>query len=325
VNDTELEQLLKSHGRQHQPDGATTEKIRRATEDAWLAAVAEHQSRQQRPIPWRWLSTGIAAILLAAVMMNRSTEAPPQPVLAQVIFAQGTYQVNDRFVSAKQPIKQGDTLTSANDGMITLNLNGGATITLAANTKLQLTDTAALTLFGGKMYIDSPRPESRILINTAWGKIEDIGTQFEVIAEPSRLRVAMREGSVKLALDNGVHYAQFHDGVGDVVTIDQNLALTKTTVASNDAQWNWPLAALSSMSLEGHSVFELMQWVKRTTGKSVIYRSTWAEEKSKQTRLSGGTLKPEHISESLPLIFKTTTLVAEVKTDTIEIDLYPLK
>ena len=325
MNDEQIEQLLKASGGRQDPDPQLAQDIRVATEGAWLAAVAAQRKQRQRQL-WRKLSAVAAGLLVVlgvvATSLNRTAPSLVQ-TLAQVSFAQGQYQINLRTSTtfSSNSLQQGDVINTGADGLVNLTLHNQATLTLATNTQVHMVGPAHVQIVTGKIYIDSPGTQSQLVVDTEWGQIEDIGTQFEVTVTPSELQVAMREGQVKMALASGTHYANVQDGMGDVVNVDEQHHIQRSTLASNDPHWSWPLAALAPLDLEGLSLYQLMQWVSRATGKPVVYSAATVEQRAKQTRLSGGRLAAEDIDQALPLLLKTTSLIANIGVDKIEIDI----
>lgn len=320
MNDEQLEQLLKASGARPQPSVSAAEDIRRATESAWLEAVAEHK-RRARWGAWRWASAAMIALVCGGIAFTTLTDRPlvSQQVLAHAVYARGDYWLNGRVGALNTPIAAGDTIGTGDNGTTTLQLSNATTLTLAPGSELKFNGYAQLQLLTGKLYVDSPGENTSIEITTPWGKIEDIGTQFEVSVDKSELRVAMREGKVKMSLANSTHLAQFNNGLGDVISVDSSLQINRTTLASDDEHWNWMLPALTPIDLEGLSVHQLMLWASRTMGKPVIYDSPDTEERAKRIHLSGGELAPDQIADVLPFILKTTTLVAHIGDDNIEI------
>ncbi len=320
MNEDRIEELLKAAGNRPEPDAEVSEAIRMSTHSAWLEVVAEERLKRQR----KWLSySSVAAALFLAVGffgLRPGFYAPEDSrQLASIRFISGSYQINGEVYAQKAPVMTGDTIQTGQNDLISLVLEDKTMISVAPNTELTFTGLASIDLSKGRVFVDSPDATTSIIINTSWGSIEDIGTQYEVEVD-ERLTVAMREGKVKMLIDDTPHFASFKAGLGDVLSIDKDLRIDLTQVESTHSRWNWIREAVPHQLVDGMSVYEFMGWAGHVTGKEIVYEDSLAELMASRTLLHGGHVSPMKIDSTLQVLLKTTRLSAVVTERDIRVE-----
>lgn len=320
MNEDSIEKLLKAAGSRPEPEEEMAEAIRRATHSAWLDVVAEEKRKNQRK--WLRYASVAAVLVLVAGFFGLNTNFHSQEndrALASVSFLNGGYQINGETHTHVAPLMSGDTLQTDENSLMSVVLEDKTAITVAPGTELTFTDFAHINLIKGRVYVDSPDANTSIVITTSWGSIEDIGTQYEVEVT-DQLTVAMREGKVKMLIDNTPHFASFNAGLGDVLSVSKDRQIDLTQVESTDPRWNWTTAAVPHQSIEGMSVHELMNWASRVTGKEIIYADARVEASANRTLLHGGRVSPLEIDSTLQALLKTTKLSAVVTERNIRVE-----
>jgi Fe2+-dicitrate sensor, membrane component len=343
-DDSDIRDLLQRAGKREQPDADMMNELRQTTYAAWQQAVKQNRQAKRR----RWL-TGVAlaasvfaVTALVGFQLTRGFGEPSVRVAA-VAYQQGAINIisksreanrltalfsrsephsNGENVSnrsvANQPLYSNDIISTAADGLVRLELADSTVLILAADTALQLQSASRVKLIKGKLYLDSPGTKASTDITTAWGNIRDIGTQYELSVDESRLQVAVREGQVEISLrDQKPVYAGVVNNLGDVIVIDRSNKITTTKVAANDDYWMWAQSASAGLNLEGLSVYDLLTWAGRVTGKSVTYESTQIKYNAQHTHFSGGVISAEDIELNLIELLKTTRLSASLNSDSI--------
>ncbi len=320
-----IENLLKQAGKRKAPDPSVSQEIEWATRLAWQEAVASHRKSQSR----RLINiSAIAALLLVSLSVGffGLLSPAPSPAFASLVNINGSAFLNDTQLSEGEnnaessKLTRGDVLATSANSYLSIKLENGIALSAAENTRFTINSKDEVFLSSGKLYFDSPDVDTALTIRTKQGSIVDVGTQYEVFVSKEHLKISMREGKTILSLPNGEHSAFANDGTGDVLDVDKNYKVSRSSLATTDNYWRWVLKASDTISLEGKSVSDVLEQVARLTGRTVVYSSAEVQQIAKGTRLSGGSIDPEFIEASLPFLLKTTSLAASLHTDRIEVD-----
>ncbi|MDZ7924454.1 MAG: FecR family protein [Marinagarivorans sp.] len=334
-DDDDVAHLLKAAGKRSEPAPEVSDKIWQSTHAAWLQAVqaakfknennadnsAANKSNNLSQLgstsitsttkPWGQVWFAVAAAVLVGFMAfimvpKLNLLGDNTTVVAQLIMTNGA--VNIKPSLHEQVINAGAHLTTQNDGLVAIQLTDNTKITLAKNTEIIVANAGLIRLVQGRIYVDSPDANTSIIVATPLGEIVDIGTQYEVNVTPTSLGVAMREGVTKITLAGKTLYGRVADGLGDAITVDTHLNVTKDKIATADDYWLWTQPAVADFNLHNATAHDLLHWASRVTGKKIIYASPQVQRTAEQTHLSGGYLAAQSISQVLPVLFKTTSL-----------------
>ncbi|HEY7774139.1 MAG TPA: FecR family protein [Marinagarivorans sp.] len=313
----------------HAPKAST----RKASSEPELNAPLAPPERDAQPIQpttarkmHRWFFATAAAVIIASGLWFSDAgqilhSAEP---LAQITNSQGSYTRNNRAHKEAVEIFQGDTLSTAAGGVLAIRLGDHTVVTLDENTEVALLAEDVLKVANGRVYIDSPNPNSAILVSTPFGDIVDIGTRYAVTVAPESLNVAMREGVAKVTTPAATLYASVTNGLGDVISIDKDANVETRHLATADEQWQWTQKAIPDFDLYSASIQELLQWSSRVTGKEIIYVTESAQKAAQQTHLPDGQLSTDAISQQLPEILKTAALIVEERRNAFVIATTPI-
>ena len=144
---------------------------------------------------------------------------------------------------------------------IALRLASDASVRLDAGTRLRLVSLSELRLENGAVFVDSQG--ASLEIQTAFGVISNVGTQFEVRLAPdnSSVRIRVREGEVSLEDGRGGAH-RIRSGEGLLATADG--AVERQTVTSCGPAWDWVRAVREPFA--GATIGELLAWATREGG-----------------------------------------------------------
>lgn len=320
MSDDYIEQLIKEAGKRPEPSPESAEAIRQATHQAWKNAVKKNK---RRVITRRLILGNVAAVVLFAVIgmikFLPTDETASYQNVGSIIYADRSFDMNNSTQSRKDRVRIGDTLSTTDNALLTVQLNDQTQIIFAQNTSVQFTGIGSIYLRHGKIFVDSPGEDTSIVVETTVGSVQDIGTQFEVDTDGKALKVAMREGSVKIDLGETIEYAYFKDGNGDIMHIDAEKNIHKSQIRNNDDYWAWTDSAVKPLPLKGASVFDTLSWVGRVSGKEVVYKSPSAQTQAKETYFSSGELKANSIDAMLPALMTSTNLQLNMQENKIMI------
>ncbi len=319
MNEQDIEKLLKAAGPLVKSDENMMNDIRSEVENTWLEVVAKRKARRY------WVYSGsMAASIVALTMLVLSLQISifddkasiNGAQIAQVVMFDGSGTINDSGLHHGRTLVSGDHIQTES-GHLTIQLYDQTLVVLSANTDLTLSNHNTLQLTAGKIYLDSPDINTSVTVITPWGNVRDIGTQYEVAVSANELQLAMRSGKVVMELDDKTLYASVFEGLGDVVSVDTNNDIQKSTMSPSDPYWSWTHKALSDFDVNNQSVFEVLEWVHRVTGKNIVFATDDVQRLAHETTLAGGKLSPAHVENSLPMLLGSTLLSAKIMKEDI--------
>jgi ferric-dicitrate binding protein FerR (iron transport regulator) len=113
-----------------------------------------------------------------------------------------------------------------------------------------------------------------LLVKTALGDIQHLGTQYLVDYDQERLNVAVREGVI--ALQKSEEYrsrATATAGEQLSVNVANPQVIERTSVSAADKRWSWIETVPSPIDIDGVSLGAFLAWYERETGHRVILQN----------------------------------------------------
>ena len=288
-DDAELQALLRSAGARPAPPPAMTDEVRAAVAAEWRAVVAARRP-QRRAVPW--LMAASAAALAVGAWFALTQPAAPGAVVATVARLGGPAEVRHasasswQALSAGTDLRAGDRVRTRATGGLALRRTDGLEVRLDVETALALADDDRGRLEAGRVYVDSGRGDARtddFVLETAFGSVRHLGTQYAVSLAPEAMAVAVREGSV--AIDHGGSAALA--SAGESVTVSADGRIERASLAPHDAAWRWAEATAPAFAIDGRTLDEFLEWAARETGRRLVYASAAAAREAQQTLLKG--------------------------------------
>ena len=119
-------------------------------------------------------------------------------------------------------------------------------------------------------------------VDTDHGRVEHIGTQFMVRAEPTALTVSVREGQVTIDGRTHDHTAS----AGEEVTLAGRRGPTVLSISSSGKYWFWLERTAPAIDVDGRSLHEFLLWVSRELGLDLQFEGA-AEAVARKAILRG--------------------------------------
>jgi len=213
------------------------------------------------------LALGVAAWwrLAAPPALDREPVAQVERLAGTVLGDDGS--AGSRPVVAGEWLEPGVTLDSGDLGRAALRLGAGTSLRLDRSTRVRLTERGRLELLAGAVYLDSRGGEADVRVETSWGQVRELGTQFEVRAEGDGLRVRVREGAVVLGSRDGAREVP----AGVELAIRGDGRPSRRAIASHAREWDWVASIAPSFELDGSTLGEFLGWVSRETGREIRF------------------------------------------------------
>jgi len=252
-------------------------RVEARVRESWQAGVSS-----RRRVRWASWGVGIAAaaaLVLALGAGWRLVSRPPAPavLVATVERVSGTVTVAGPAgealpLAAKAQVFLDVPIVAGPDGRAALRLSTGPSLRLDVGTRVRFTGASTLRLEEGAVYVDSQggRP---VLVETPWGQVTELGTQFEVRVGRGGVRVRVREGSVELAGNGASEGRAWEAGAGAELTLATDGRLSRAAVSPHGEAWGWVQEIAPSFELEGRTLGDFLAWVGRESG----WRVAWAD------------------------------------------------
>jgi ferric-dicitrate binding protein FerR (iron transport regulator) len=288
ANDDGFAKLISTAGRRETPPAHAYEQTLHVATAAW-----EKKVRARR---WRLASSLAASIALITSLGVWQITREPVTIETPVIVATldrtlGTLErrTSERewevmSESSARAIAAETHLRTRADASAGLLLQGGQSLRLAGGTEVVLSSSSKVRLITGKAYIDTANSLSgSVELLTEAGTAVDIGTQFEVLYRNQRFRLRVRDGAVMLQRRGG----EIRSVAGEQVVIEPDGGVARTLVEQADPDWQWAEALAPTPEIEGRPLSTLLDWVRRETGRNILYTDREIQRRTEQTILHG--------------------------------------
>ena len=300
LSEESVAMLLKNAGpRRSAPDHIKRHVFAEA-EESWQLALRRRQSRRRT-----WIAAAAAvlavAIGLALFLAQQKAPAPVGPVaVVEAWFVEaGHVEGSTPPFAAGETLDAGTELTTLDGERVALRL-GDVSLRLAGSTRVRLLRPSTVELLLGRAYVDTGRSASEatepsILIESRFGSVSDIGTQFETAVEGDKLQVRVREGRVRVESAETSVEAE----AGAEITVDADGQVEKSPMSDQD--FTWAIESAPVVHLEGKTVAEILRWVERETGLEIRYESEALARDAETIRARGSLegLRPVELPEIL--------------------------
>lgn len=293
--DKSLEQLLSKASPRQLPDSAATVAARDAVRAEWHAVSGTHRSRRNV------LHFAMAASVLISVFALFNTLRVPGADAVPVASIQKSFgsiyvlgeQAELTRADGLSAIHEGQTIVTGADAGIALAWSAGGSVRLDENTEVEFTDNNSVYLRSGRVYFDSMSSTliagissgdvASFQINTEFGVVSHIGTQFMTEVASEELRVSVREGQVEVA---GRYYPHTTSRGQQVLFAGRQRPMVLSIPEYGDA-WDWIGHTSPTVDLDGQSVHTFLGWVGREMGMSIQYGSDDIEQLARGAILEG--------------------------------------
>jgi ferric-dicitrate binding protein FerR (iron transport regulator) len=283
-----LASLIRNAGRMPEPSAAFKEELRQELTGVWRQQVAARRRRRH------WIGAGIAATLAIVAVGFQFLPVDPSEAGSIVRAPEGLQLTlpgeRSRLAFAGERVLAGSRLATAGSPAA-MEIGAGFNVRLDAHTRVTVNDGAHLALESGRLYIDSG-VDSRedpgaaldgLVIDTPFGAVRDVGTQFVVALQPGQVTVQVREGLVKLEQEaSAVAVAP-----GQRLHVDARGEMRTEQVALSGEDWSWAESVAPALVTEGRSLQAFLGAVRRQTGLEVRYASPELASKAAGTIIGG--------------------------------------
>jgi ferric-dicitrate binding protein FerR (iron transport regulator) len=295
-HDNQIAHLLKLAGRRPSPSADRVERAREATRAEWSRVVRARGRRRSLAAIVATLAIGVlgGAGWWWASRFTPGVERPGvAPEVAMVQRVLGSVRITDAAdrpvdaaaIGTSRPVRAGDRVEVAEQSGAAFELVGGTSVRLAAGTAVIFGSNSRLDLARGILYVDSnpARHTGPLVVDTSFGSVSHVGTQFEVRLQPDSLGVRVREGEVTVESREG----RLTSKAGEALIIRRDGPAERSRIATAGPEWAWITTIAPPFTLEGSTVSAFLQWVSREQGWRWEYADAATRRLAERTVLHG--------------------------------------
>lgn len=295
-NDIELKQLFSHALPRETPDAAAEAAARSAVHDEWQILVGQRHRRRQVA---RWAIAASVVIALFSVFSAFRTIDVNEVRVAEIRKSFGSvYILGEQSVLTRtgdlMSIRQGQTIvTDKNAGLALAWINGGS-VRVAEESEVEFRSDDSIFLHAGQVYFDSTPSlllaggdaigAVNFVIETDYGVISHVGTQFMAAIEQNKLTVTVREGRVAV---EGLYYDAAVGSREQVIFDGQRHPRTTKNISGHGEDWAWIARTSPPVDVDGKSIDQFLVWVSRELGLDVEYATDAAAQIAREEKLLG--------------------------------------
>lgn len=308
-----LGRLIARAGRRAEPPELLEAHVRAAVHAEWQRVTDARRKRN-------YMIAAAAAVAAFAAVGLGTLALKPEPVAAtavgQIVRASGEVQVTTPDARAtrigaapfEEIVRVGDVLSTGASSGINLALQHDVSVRLAPATRLEWLEPLRVRLLAGAIYVDSPRANAaaKFVIDTDYGEITHVGTQYLVSLGTGEMTVRVREGVVLLDASGAREVAQ----ASEEIRVDTTGQVRRTPIYAYGPTWDWVEALAADFDVANKSVFEFLTWVSRETGRPVDFADP-ALRLEAQSAVLKGSARGLTIPQALDAVMATTNLRAQ--------------
>lgn len=317
-SDDALEQLLKRAVPRPTPSKSDEAAVRQSVRAEWRRVSRTRQSHR------RVLNYAIAASILIGVFAVFSVFRTPPGDTVQVATIEKSFgsiyllgETSElRETDDLSSVLSAQTIVTGAEAGMALAWVGGGSLRVDENTRLEFTTDHSVFLKSGRLYFDSD-PSAMIagtkasesagfVVNTDYGEIAHIGTQFMTRVDTGELTVSVREGQVGV---DGTYHSHVATS-GQQVTFSGRQQPTVLSLSAHAKEWSWIGRTSPPADVDGKPIHEFLEWVHRETGLETRFEGQ-AEEVARKEQLKGTMIDAEPL-DALRRWMATTALEYDV-------------
>jgi hypothetical protein len=266
--------------------------VRDAVFAEWQAVVGRRRTRRRAGY---FAIAATVLLALAASLDVFRVAGDIAPDVATISKQHGSvYLLGDRSemlgLGDRTSVTVGQTLITASGAGIGLSWqNGNGSLRVDQNTRIELLSPDTVFLRSGRIYFDSGTAPvtagsvsaaSGFNVETEYGRVVHLGTQYMTTVQGGSLTVSVREGEIEVD-------GRFIARAGEQLQLQGNSVPSITNIIGSGSAWAWTEAVSPSIDINGKSTFEFLHWVARETGLELIFESPEAEAMGRAGRLVG--------------------------------------
>ncbi|MBT8099718.1 MAG: FecR family protein [Gammaproteobacteria bacterium] len=274
-----FEDLLRHASPRPSPSAEDTASVRDAVNDEWRQVVSKRRTRKRL---YSFAAAASVVLMLVGVIQFQGGPVQAPVTVAQIDKSIGSiYLLGDESrlhaTADLSSIAAGQVIVTGDDSTLGLTWDDGGSLRVAADSRVRFKSVSDIELLSGQVYFDSMEGASQLGIETRFGDVQHIGTQFMTSVDDESLRVRVRDGRVSI---DGVRVDQIAEA-RQQVTVRAGAAAEVLDMAPFGSEWEWIEATAPVVSFDGETLHRFLEWVAHETGFVIAYATPELETLAK--------------------------------------------
>ena len=303
----EIARLIAAAGKRPAPSAQMHESVRIAVEQAWSEAVSRGRFRRRS----LWLA---AAAAIGAIGFSLFWLTLRQPVAADsdatLLAARGEVTVrapgDGQVIVAGSRLPVGTTVRTAPSGFVLMTV-ASVSMRIGPDSTVRIGGAGHVRLSEGRIYAETAASGAGgppLVVQTPFGIVSHLGTQFQVQVSTSAMDVSVRSGRVRVA-ETDAREQTLTQGEG--VQVLSGGDVLRMRVAPYGPSWAWADALVPDFPIDGRPLSEFLAWYAHETGLRLVLVGADAATAVRRTVLSG-TIAGLTPDQALAAVMATTGL-----------------
>lgn len=283
----DIARLISQAGPRTAPTAQIERDVRSAVEQAWRESNARRRLRHLRRLLVAAALAAITAGLLWFGLRQWSAQLPEDAILLAVRGGVTVTAASQRqLIVAGTHLPEGTIVRTAANGFVLMTV-AEESVRVGPDSRVRIGSGGRVRLRDGRMYVEtggSRHAGGPLIVETSFGRIAHLGTQFQVVVDSADMAVSVRSGHV-----------QVRDRTGDVqrLTAGQEVkvlrggAVQRMSVKPYGPQWAWANALLPDLPIDGRPLSDFLAWYTREMGLRLILVGPGTAVAVRHTLLSG--------------------------------------
>lgn len=320
--DNQIDALLETHGKRIKPDDLMAQRAKNNVRAHWQASIENtnkptHRQKKKLFTVIRMSAAVVLMVTTGFLIQYNLQQTPIQ--FSHDLFVQGELMVSEDgqnwHLNNKDHLNQNTWMKTNANSFANITLADRSQLRINQNSELKLVSASDIELINGEIYHDADnlnQSNIKLIIKTAFGDIQHIGTRYLVNKTPSSLLVAVRNGLVE------VHKNKMKTQLkaGNKVDIDSSGHNQISEVMAYDSIWQWTQTAAKPFDSQDQTLNGFITWFAHENG----YQINWnqLESKTKRVKLSGN-LSNLDMSQQIKTVFLATKFDYEINQGILSI------
>jgi FecR protein len=241
---------------------------------------------------WRFALAASCLMALGAALLfltdKPDESSTPTAAVATVLYSAGHSTLDGHRLASGDEIAINAELGTGTDGRLQVRFSSGVELRVDGNTRLRLTGGAEVQLQGGRIYFDTA-DGGAVRVLTPIGNVSDIGTQFVVELNPTRLDVIVREGAVQIEHRSHIEVARAQPGSGEQLHFTEQGLVSRAAMSTTDPYWHWIGFANTAYQLDNGTLDDYLHKSAHECGLQLKYSDSGSQQAAKTIRPYGTT------------------------------------
>jgi ferric-dicitrate binding protein FerR (iron transport regulator) len=194
-------------------------------------------------------------------------------------------------MTSKFEVQQGDRLDVPAGSALAARRADGLSVRVAGPAYLVWDSAERMQLDRGRVYVDvgpgQDTGRAAFEVRTPLARIEHVGTRFVADASPARVRVAVRDGRVRMTSANGDALG-LEGGQAAEAAVNGQITWVTPPVRTD---WEWVDALAPPCGIDGRSLFDVLTDLAREADLQLVFASPEIERRARDLTLHGPALE----------------------------------